>query len=406
VEQDGDGIAVPLAIRFVGVAWQTGMCGVRLWMAEDRADVLIIAALREELEAAKAAGLARSPGGPGVSRWEERSAGRSAPLWWGEYVGSGDRPWSVALARPTRMSGRLTAPTATNLVDSLRPSCLAMSGVCAGNPAGTALGDVVVAEVAYEWDEGKYLPAGFVGDHRQVPLDPRLLRVAQDFSPTALPSYGSASSDEAMLWLLERLYQSQDPRTHPARDCYFAHGTWRPWLAQWETEGLITRGRDEAVVITDTGRRLVQRRLYDDIDGPRRLPFRVLVAPMASGSAVVVDASIWPRLVQMGMREIAAVEMEAATIATVAREREVPHWIVVKGVMDHADIAKDDRYRRFAARASAEVLYALLDSFLPALPRAADASEPAPSSSPSAVYIVGRDLTLHGPTAGRDVRYG
>jgi hypothetical protein len=44
----------------------------------------------------------------------------------------------------------------------------------------------------------------------------------------------------------------------------------------------------------------------------------------------------------------------------------VPHWIVAKGVMDHADFAKDDRYKEFAARASAEVLYALLSRLLPA----------------------------------------
>jgi len=368
-----------------------------------RADVLIITALREELEAAKGAGLAPAPGEPGVSRWEESDARSSAPYWWGEYLGRGGRQWTVALARPTGMSGRLTAPTTTTMVDRLRPSCLGMSGVCAGNPGDTGLGDVVVAEVAYEWDEGKHSPSGFVGDHRQVALDPRWLRAAQDFDPARLASHGPASADEAMLWLLERLHRDQDPRKHPARDRYFPEGTWVPRLAQWEDDGVIARDRDGAVVLTDDGTRLVRRRMYDDVDGPQRLPFGVLVAPMASGSAVVADASIWPRLAQMGIRKVAAVEMEAATVATVAREREIPRWLVAKGVMDHADMRKDDRYKRFAARASAEVLFALLDDLVPEMRRPADAGE---SMASSAVHIGGSGHTFHGPIAGRDIRYG
>jgi hypothetical protein len=104
----------------------------------------------------------------------------------------------------------------------------------------------------------------------------------------------------------------------------------------------------------------VQRRLYDDVDGPQQLPFRVLAAPMASGSAVIADPDVWGRLRTMGMRKITAVEMEAATIATVAHEGGLA-WLVAKGVMDHADTRKDDRYKQFAARASAQVMFALLE---------------------------------------------
>lgn len=358
-------------------------------MSGDRADVLIITALREELAAAKEAGLV------GISRWEERDARDSAPYLWGMYAGR----WSVALARPLSMSGRSTAPTATALADTLKPSCLAMAGVCAGNPGDTALGDVVVAEIAYEWDEGKQSPSGFAGDHRQLPLDPRWLRAAQEFDPAGLPSHGAANAEEAMLWLLERLHRGQDPRAHPARDRYFPPGTWMPWLKQWEADELIARDRDGVVVLTGDGERLVQRRLYDDVDGPQRLPFGVLVAPMASGSAVISDPTIWPRLAGMGMRKVAAVEMEAATIATVAREREVPRWLVAKGVMDHADISKDDRYKRFAARAAAEVLFALLDELVRDVPAAANA----PSS---AVHISGQGHVFNGPIAGRDIACG
>jgi nucleoside phosphorylase len=277
-----------------------------------------------------------------------------------------------------------------------------MSGVCAGNPDATALGDVVVAEIAYEWDEGKQSPDGFKGDHRQMALDPRWLRAAQDFDPAPLPAHGVATADEAMLWLLERLHRGQDPRRRPARDRYFPPGTWLPRLEKWTAEGLIARDRDGAVALTGDGAGLIRRRLYDDVDGPQRLPFGVLVAPMASGSAVISDAAIWPRLARMGMRRVAAVEMEAATIATVAREREIPHWLVAKGVMDHADVDKDDRYKRFAARASAEVLLALLDRLVPGLRQAEPPRIEPPTTEGSSVHISGDGNVFNGPIAGRD----
>jgi nucleoside phosphorylase len=351
----------------------------------DRADVLIVTALREEFEAAKEV----------LPHWEERDSGGSAPYLWGESAGG----WSVALARPTAASGRSAGPITTTLTDLLRPSCLAMCGVCAGNPESTALGDVVVAEIVYEWDEGKHSPDGFAGDHRPIGLDPRWVRAAQDFEPSDLPSYGDATDEDARWWLLERLLLGQDARRHPARDRYFPPGTWLARLDRWTDDGLIARSDDGGVMLTSDGKRLVQRHLYDDVGGPSRMPFGVVVAPMASGSAVIADDTIWPRLARMGMRKIAAVEMEAATIATVAREREIPRWLVAKGVMDHADGLKDDRFKQFAARASAEVLFALLDKLIPSLDR--DAPPPPAGSS---VHISGNGNIFHGPIAGRDIR--
>jgi nucleoside phosphorylase len=197
----------------------------------DRVDVLVIAALREEFDAAEAAGLATAPAGPGVLRWEERDPDGIPPFLWGEYRTEGEARFTLALARPTQMGGRATGPFAASLVDRLRPASLAMCGVCAGNPTDTALGDVVVGEPVYSWDEGKQSTSGFEGDHRQFRLEPRWLRAAQDFDPSSLASYGDASEDEALLWFLEQLHRGQQPRNHPARDAYFPSGTWQPRLA-------------------------------------------------------------------------------------------------------------------------------------------------------------------------------
>ncbi|MEU8608083.1 Ltp family lipoprotein [Actinoplanes sp. NPDC048791] len=327
-------------------------------------DVLVVAALREEFDAALGAASAADPGGPGVSRWQQRDVDGS-PYSWGEYRIDGKLRFTVAVARPTHMGGRTTGSFVARLADRLHPTAVAMCGVCAGDPARAALGDVVVGTPVFEWDEGKHSASGFEGDHRQFSLDLHWLRAAQEFDPRGLPAYGDPSDDEALLWFLEQLHRGQHPRSHPARDAYFPSGTWPRRLAQFETQGLIRRESNGEPKLTGDGSDLVQRRLYDDVEGPQRLPFRVLTAPMASGSAVITDPAEWDRLRRMGVRSITAIEMEAATIATVADDRGLP-WLVAKGVMDHADAEKDDRYKRFAARASAQVMFALLERLAPA----------------------------------------
>lgn len=318
-------------------------------------DVLVVTASPEEFEAAKSAA------GSAVRRWEPCDAGSTAPYLRGVYHCPDGRRLTIALARPTEAGSRSTAALTTALVERLRPACVAMCGGCAGNPSETVPGDVVVADIAYAWDEGRHHASRFEGDHRQIPLDPRTLRAAQDLDPAGLPSHGPATEDEARGWLLDRLFRDLDPQRHPARVRYFPKGTWQRRLARYEADGLIVRRPDGSAALTEAGTAAVRRRRYDDVDGPRRLPFRVLVAPMASGSAVVRHTGIWPALARMGMGRIAAVDREAATVAAVARDREVSRWIVAKGVTHHGDADSDGRYGAFGARASAEVLFALVE---------------------------------------------
>jgi nucleoside phosphorylase len=64
----------------------------------------------------------------------------------------------------------------------------------------------------------------------------------------------------------------------------------------------------------------------------------------------------WDMLKRMGVRTVLGLEMEAAIIGEVAKQCGIGEWIVIKGVMDHADPNKADRFKPFAARASAETL--------------------------------------------------
>lgn len=236
-----------------------------------------------------------------------------------------------------------------------------MCGVCAGNPADVALGDVVVAEMTYAYDEGKRTQEGFEGDHRQHSISESWQRAAQELTATGLPSYGVANQEDAEFWLLERLHNGDDPRKHPARLRYFPEGSWKSTVQKLEASSLVKR-QGASLVLTKAGHDAVDQSLVYNLDPPAKLPFAIHVGPMASGNVVVKDGVTWSDLKKWGVRSVIALEMEAAAIGSVARSARIPQWIVIKGVMDHADPKKDDRYKPFAARASAEVLMRFLSS--------------------------------------------
>ncbi|GIJ43617.1 hypothetical protein Val02_05030 [Virgisporangium aliadipatigenens] len=313
-------------------------------------DVLIITALKEEFDAVRRAA-------PEID-WQEYDRHESQPYLYGQYSTPIGRILSIALARPVRAGVISVGSLAARLARRLRPGHLVRCGVCSGNPSQVALGDVVVADMVQEYDEGMNSRSGFEGDSIVYGLDPVLATAALDLNTAHLASYGAATEREATIWFLERLLAGQEPRDLPARERYFPRGTWQPRLAQIEEDGLI-EWRGGRWALTQSGTQFVERSRYDDIDGPTRLPFAVRVAPMVSRVAVRADRRTWEQLRWVGSLRAAAIDLDAATIAAVALQHDLP-WLVVKGVIDYADGSKDDHYSSFAARASAEVAFAVI----------------------------------------------
>jgi hypothetical protein len=165
-------------------------------------------------------------------------------------------------------------------------------------------------------------------------------------------------------WVLAKLNEGvTEPGKHPECPRY---------CPQWEQviEALWASGdvQEDTCELTDKGRKRIRPVLIKykgDLPNlsPKGtpLPFRVHVAPMASSTQVIEDESVWS-FITPHMRKTLGLEMEAVALGALAHAQQSLGLdvLVLKGVMDFANAGRDDHFKEFAARASAECLLAFL----------------------------------------------
>lgn len=320
-------------------------------------DVLLICALKDEYDHVRAVtnGLL-SPGWvehPGPDRWMVAD---------GNFATSTDAALSIRATWAEHKGREQVQAVASMLIQKQPAHCIAMSGICAGRRGKVALGDVIFAERLWSYDAGKVTKeAGeekFQGDELQYrPLKGWVQRMQHlTISPedpwlTQRPLLPLEHQED---WILLRVLANEDPIHHADLDV--ACPDWTEALKRlWKREWL----EEKSLTLTPAGQ---QRAIELSLCHFRGLPappdFKVHVAPIATGAAVVEDAGIFLRLAR-SMREVLGVEMEASALGALGEAHGVP-VVVAKGVSDYGDTFKDDRYRHFAARAAAECLIALL----------------------------------------------
>ncbi|WP_240486447.1 tetratricopeptide repeat protein, partial [Hyalangium minutum] len=334
------------------------------------AHVVILTAIPLEYQAAKQVEAGAWEG----SHWEEERGPNGLRVAFRTFRGQGGRPLRVALAQAEDMGSEAATNALLPLVEAYQPRCVAMCGVCAGRSGKTNLGDVVAAERLFFHDTGKRLPD-------RVEQDLKTYNLRGDWKQAIEHlDFSSRFRDEAWWkkrpipyawqenWVLAQLHQGvADPSALPECDVYCPQ--WEKVIEDlWKT-GCVEHG---TLSLTDSGRTRIQallikhRQRFPDLSPEGAvLPFKVHVAPMGSGSQVVEDEKIWT-FISESMRKTLGLEMEAAALGAVAhtqRDKKLDA-VVMKGVMDFANSGRDDHFKEFAARASAECLIAFLRDHL------------------------------------------
>jgi WD40 repeat protein/nucleoside phosphorylase len=331
---------------------------------ERAVDVLILTALQDELEAVLALG------DGGRAGWLERQDQKDFRCYRRAFPNGRGGTLTVAAAWSGEMGDRTAAMRAQQLVEELNPACLAMCGICAGCRGKVSLGDVIVAEQLYAYDEGKIIAgAGAKAEmlHSLRTFDLQATwkmdaaYLARELDLSALSRARPPSKEAQRRWLLRALLAHESeggpsPAAHPERKG--ACPGWTERLKEAVKDGLVAM-KGASLRLTDAGREHVEEDGLLHPDGPPAdPPLRIHVGAIGTGTAVQEDPELFARLRRL-VRSTLGVEMEGVAIGDVA-ERHGKRAIVIKAVSDHADHDKDDSFREFACRASAEVLLAFL----------------------------------------------
>lgn len=353
---------------------------------EVRADVLIVTAIQLEYDAV----LKVETGAAADSTWTRYQDRNNLPYAVRNFrtKGEGGRPLRVAVTCAADMGDVAVTNVALPLIEDLEPRCLAMCGVCAGKPGKTELGDVVAADKLFFNDSGKRI--GTKGRDGET-----VTKIKQDIATYLLrPDWRRALEaidpkvDYAdATWLSERPVPLawQELRVLEWATMYPGELPSEEWIAQncpqweqvigglWQEPGITNPTRPQrlesgSITITEAGRAALNRALFqnrgrlpDLSPFARAQPFKLHVGSFASGDQLVEDDSVWTSISD-SMRKTLGLDMEAAVIGAIAHYQHTRtlDTIVMKGVMDFANPGRDDHFKEFAARASAECLIQFL----------------------------------------------
>ncbi|MCE9780950.1 phosphorylase family protein [Shewanella algae] len=328
-------------------------------------DVLIICALKDEYDQ-----VVNVNEGILSDGWVQSTSDTGRIISEATFRTASGHPLTIQTTWASHMGREQAISIASTLIKSNSVRCIAMTGICGGRRGKVNLGDVIFADRLWSYDAGKVVVEDevkkFQGDTLQYRPSELWVQRMQNFS-TPL-NHWSVARPELPLenqenWALIRLLNDELPASHPK---------FRENCPDWPQtlERLIEKcWVDDELNLTASGQaRAKKLAIKYPFELPKPADFAIHVAPIATGAKVVEDEGLFPHL-SSDMRKVLGVDMEASAIAAFGEINQVP-VIIAKAVSDFGDKYKDDRYRLFAAHASAQCLIKLIRENTDLLPTA------------------------------------
>ena len=333
-------------------------------------DILIITALKDELDALK------NCDNQSGNSWQELKDSSNYSYYKGTLNHKNGTQLNIVAARPVEMGEIYTSNLVTRLISELKPRCLAMTGVCAGNKKDVFLGDVIVANQVFKFDYGKLVAHYESIDNQQIRTEEifhnirtynlkrqwelAIQEFPQDWLNTIQTSRPKSYYHQER-WLLHKLYDYQQqpykylpPQHHSERQTECRD--WSKVIQRLEKQKLLKIDpfelTEEAVKKVKNERlKYLEYQHYKDPSSPK-----IHTGVIATTSKVQQDPQLFQRIEKL-QRKILGVEMEGTAIGAVAEIEEIP-MIIVKAVQDYADHDKNDLFREYVAEVSARFLLA------------------------------------------------
>ena len=182
--------------------------------SQNQANVLIIAALKEEFDA-----LMTVTGG--TESWQDVKENNFTRYYIKEFTSKQGFSFRVAAMWAYGMGATSAAALATELTKELKPQCLAMCGICAGRRDYVFLGDVIVADRVFRYDEGKRKEEQFQPDITTFNLNPQWRTSVQQMIGGWQPDFVNErplSIDYQAEWLLRAIAQLEAKEINKLQD--------------------------------------------------------------------------------------------------------------------------------------------------------------------------------------------
>lgn len=355
-------------------------------MASERVDVLSVVALRHELDPI----LEQGKGGRGG--WTEAKDSTGATCFQREEINSLGQKMRICATWLGKMGQETATMRTRRLIDELSPACLASVGLIAGNRSAVQLGDVIIADRVLRLRpfpsgsedapsrHGEEAGTGDPEEAHELDLAWRTNAAALATDPDQLRDIGASrppSLDTQAAWLLDALLDPAEPERTPPQHRSDRKRRCPDWALA--VDRLLARAHVEITMtgvlsLTPSGRAAAQHARILHPDGmPEDTPLRIHLgsigavpeAPSRGNSQV--DRADAPKILGVDIES-------AASLASIATELGL-RWLVVRGVSDHGEATKDDRFRSFAASAATAVLFAFLTRYFDTGMRAAPPSD-------------------------------
>ena len=225
--------------------------------------------------------------------WQLDSRGNDDALYWRGTYRRGPSQIEVVACSAARMGMPAASVATAKLLSWYNPKALIMCGIMAGVQRRTAVGDIIVATLCWDWGNGKWV-------------------TKSDGEPVFLPAPHQISISPTVREHLKVLAANGDLLC-PA---------WREW-----------KGKK-----------------------PKNVP-RLRMGPIASGAAVLADSRTIVRLTNEHRELLGVeMEFYGASVAAEEALRPRPSVISLKAVVDFADGRKSDDYQDYGAYMSANAL--------------------------------------------------
>jgi nucleoside phosphorylase len=255
------------------------------------------------------------------------------------------------------------------ILDECKPRFVAMTGICAGDQHKVKLGDIIVADRTFTYDNGKFVR----DENRQVYLhdtdtrhaDPTVLQFVRMFDawkPSVITLPRPCSRRQQREWLLCQLLEEATPRVDdiPPELLKRNAPAWRKIVheLQGKPHCYLTKNR----MLRDKA--TIEELFYSEEVFPFQDPAQpeCYIAPMASGSAIRGDDPF--DTIRIPVRGTVGIDMEGATFYRTMVDFPGIRSLLVKGVADYADKEKDDEYHVYAAEVSALYVFSFIKEYV------------------------------------------